>query len=144
MSATEPLLKLLDMNTAKLSREEAYVVEMELLTRTYGMLRDTLEVQHTPFLRLMRYKPEQVSHMIEDTFIRSLIMDIISTDEYSIEGIAHYTRVPIDVISDIAIGQHTSPSFELARKIIELHQTVRPKLYHEMIKKICVDWKLSS
>ena len=44
--------------------------------------------------------------------------------------------MPEEVIYEIAIGQNLDPSITLSRKIMGLHQSVRPKLYREMIKKI--------
>ena len=74
--------------------------------------------------------------MLEECLIKYIINDILSTEEYSLSGIAYYTNSPEDVIYEIAMGNNTNPSLFLSKKIIELHRSVRPYLYHELIKKV--------
>ncbi len=74
--------------------------------------------------------------MLENKFIRCLINDILSTEEYNLSGIAFYTGSTEDVIFELASGCNTNPTFLLSRKIIELHRLVRARLYDEIIKKI--------
>jgi len=77
--------------------------------------------------------------MLESELVRCIINDILSTEEYSLTGIAFYTRKPEDVIFEIASGNNTDPSASLLRKIIELHRSVRPSLYQQIIKKIIAE-----
>ncbi len=74
--------------------------------------------------------------MIEANFIRCIINDILSTEEYNLPGIAYYTDTPEDVIYEVAAGCNVRPTLLLARKIIELHRLVRPHLYREIMNKI--------
>lgn len=74
--------------------------------------------------------------MIDAGVIRFLINDIIATEEYSLEGVANYLRVPLDVVVDLVTGININPSLALSTKIIELHTTVRKTVYGEIIKKI--------
>ena len=73
---------------------------------------------------------------METNFLRHVIHDILSTEEYSLSGLAYYTRTPEDVLYDIATGKNTDPSASILRKIIELHRTIRPELYRVIIQKI--------
>ena len=76
--------------------------------------------------------------MLEANFIRCVINDILLTNEYTLQGIAYYTQTPEDVIYDIAVGNNQSPSFPLSRKIIEIHRTIKPDLYRNILKKIII------
>lgn len=98
-------------------------------------LKTIFKAQHSTYFRLIKL-PEKENTVIETDFIRLVINDILLSKEYSIEGIAYYTETPEDVICDIIIGQNTAPSFSLSRRIINLHRTVRPDLYQEIVKKV--------
>jgi hypothetical protein len=74
--------------------------------------------------------------MLEANFIKYLIRDILSTEEYSLTGIANYARIPEDVIYDLFTGFNKNPSSSLWNKVIELHSTVRSDLYQKLIAKI--------
>jgi hypothetical protein len=79
---------------------------------------------------------QQECFMQEEVLIRQMLQDILLTEEYDISGIACYTGYPEEVIYDITVGINNQPSFELARKIIALHSSVRPHYYHELLSKI--------
>lgn len=74
--------------------------------------------------------------MLEENFLQFVINDILSTKEYSLEGIAQYADISEEVIYDILTGSHKIPSLPLSRKIIELHKSVRQDLYSQIFKKI--------
>ena len=74
--------------------------------------------------------------MLEAKFIRLIIQTILSTDEYTLEGIANYTNTHEEVVHEIFCGQNPNPSAIFLRKLIELHRTVRRDLYQEITKKI--------
>ncbi len=74
--------------------------------------------------------------MIEAKFLLFVINDILDSEEYTLTGIANETQIPEEVISDIATSVNDSPSLYVSRKIIDLHRTVRPDFYREVVKKI--------
>lgn len=47
------------------------------------------------------------------------------------------------IITDLASGINTSPLLINLRILIELHRTVRPKLYHSIAKKILAELELN-
>jgi hypothetical protein len=81
-----------------------------------------------------------VNTMVEENFIVDVIKDLLISQEYSLEGIAHYTQTPEEVICDIAAGWNQSPSLQLSRKLISLHRLARPHLYREIMKKVVADY----
>jgi hypothetical protein len=74
--------------------------------------------------------------METNSTIRNLVNDLLSSNEYSIDGLATYTGYPEDVIYDIAAGMNNNPTLVSAIKIIELHIMCRQDLYIDIAKKI--------
>jgi hypothetical protein len=136
MTATELLCQLVGINPRQLSREQNILLEAELFTRVCDELREIYRVNNKDFFRTMKFTTEKEDAMLEANLIQCVINDILISEEYSLEGIACYTQIPEDVIYDIAAGCNITPSLPLSRKIIELHRTVRPNLYREILQKI--------
>jgi len=119
MAALEPLCRLLGINPEQLSREELIVIEAEL------------------FVRIIN---EMEKIMSEANVMKCVVNDLLATEEYSLSGIAFHTQIPEEVIFDVAAGHNESPSVTFWHRIIGLHKTVRPKLYHEIVKKIVSEY----
>src|SRR3990167_8166787 len=109
---------------------------MELFTRLYDGIKESIKTQYKEYLRLMKLNDDMENAMIEGNVIRCVLNDIISSEEYSLSGVACYTQSPEDVLYEIASGQNGNPSVVLARRIMGLHQTVRPEFYKDIISKI--------
>lgn len=140
MSAIEPLCHLAGINPNKLTKEESLLLEIELFARICEELKEAFKKQHKEYFRLMKLTTEKENTMLESKFVRLIIQDILSTGEYSLEGIAYYTNTHEDIIQETYIGKNTNPSAALLRKIIELHRTVRRDLYQTIMKKIAVEY----
>lgn len=67
-------------------------------------------------------------YMLDNKVIRVVIEEIIETGEYTLEGIANYSRLPIDVFIDIMCENHISPSLTLWSKVISLYVQVKPEI----------------
>lgn len=136
MPALEPLCHLAGINFHNLLKEERFILEADLFVYLHEELKETIKQQQKDYFRLLKINPKKENSMIEPNLIRCIINDILSTEEYSLPGIAYYTDFPEDIIFDIATGRNTNPSLLLAVKIIALHRSVRPKLYQGIFKKI--------
>lgn len=136
MAAMELLCHILEFNPCKISKEENQFLEAVLFSFLCEELKEIFRINYKEYFRLMKFNSEMEDNMLEANFMRCVINDILSTDEYSIQGIANYTQLPEEVIYDIALGCNTSPSLPLSRKIIELHKTLRPNLYRDILKKV--------
>jgi hypothetical protein len=68
--------------------------------------------------------------------LKIILNDILSTKEYTIEGIARYTNTHEDIINELASGLNRKPLAIFFRKIIELHKLVRKDLYQSISNKI--------
>lgn len=136
MSSTQPLCHSVGINSQKLSRNENILLEAKLFSCLCEELKNIFREQHKRYFDLLKFDRERENAMLEASFLRFLLNDILLTEEYSLAGIAYYTQIPEDVICDVMAGTNTVPSLPLGRKIIDLHRSVRPDLYRELIKKI--------
>lgn len=65
-----------------------------------------------------------------------LIYGIVETGEYTLEGIAYYTKIPFDVILDAACGNNTHLSITLWTKIVELYIQLKPDVSQILVDKL--------
>lgn len=140
MSATERLCKIIGVSPQKLSNEENILLEAELFARICEELKEIYKAQYRGYFRLMKCDAEAENAVMEEKFVRCVINDILSTEEYTLPGIACYTQTPEEVVYEVAMGLNTSPSATLLRKIIELHRSIRQDLYREIMKKMTTEY----
>lgn len=134
MASIQPLFLLLSVDLRKFSKEELIFLEAELFSRLCDEIEVIIMEKNRIYFEIIKLQKE--NEMIENKLIHFIIHDILSTQEYTLSGIAFYTNAPEDVIHDLASGRNPNPTFLLSRKIIELHRTVRQNLYQEIAKKI--------
>ena len=136
MSAIEPLCHLAKINRTNLSTEEYSLLEAELFIRICEELKEFFRNQHKNYFQLMRFNLEKENIMLEKNLGRLITNDILSTEEYNINGIANYSDTPPDVIQEIIDGRNLRPSATFLLRIIELHRLIRRDLYDAIIKKV--------
>jgi hypothetical protein len=136
MATVQALVHSLDIAGLKLSKEESALLEVELFARICEEFKEIIKSENKDYFRLLKLDSEKEKIMIETNFIRCMINDILKTEEYTLPGIAYYTDTPEEIIFEVATGQNTSPTFSLSQKIINLHRSVRPMLYHGIVNKI--------
>jgi hypothetical protein len=136
MPAVQPLCTLIGIDPTKLSQEENLLLEAQLFVDLWHELKEYLRQQYKNYFCTMKYNMEMEDGMLEDEFVRLIINDILSTGEYTTQGIAAYIDTHEDVVNELASGINTKPLAILTRKIIELHRSVRPELYRALGKKI--------
>lgn len=136
MPAMEPLCQMLGINSNELTKEENLILEAKLFTHICEELKEIIKAHYKGYFQLMKFNEDMENKMIEAEFLRCVINDILSTEEYSLPGIARYTNTPEDVIHEVIIGNNNNPSFYFSRRVIELHRAVRPDIYQAIIKKI--------
>lgn len=73
---------------------------------------------------------------MDNQIIQLIINGIIETGEYTLEGIAHYTRIPFDIIYDVACGINTPISITTWSKIAWLYTQVKPEIAKMLFKKL--------
>ncbi len=141
MSAIEPLYNLASIEFSNLlSKEEILFLEADFFRGICDELKKIFKEQLNNYFRLMKFTIEKENTMLEAYFIRLIINDILSTEEYTLEGIALYTDTHIDVVEEVLSGKNTNPSALFLRRLIELHRTIRRTLYLSIIKKITSEY----
>jgi hypothetical protein len=136
MPAMEPLYQLLKIKSLHLSPHQLFILEAEIFNSLYQALSTIFKLTFKEYFYLMKFNHDMENDMIEENFIRFIINDLVSTDAYSLAGIATYTHFPEEVIHEAAVGNNKNPSLKLCRKLIELHRSVKPHFYEEVVKKI--------
>jgi hypothetical protein len=136
MPATKLLCQIAGVNPCTLSQEENFMLEYVLFARLCEKLKEMYLHEYKNYFRIIKQSFGWDDTIMNVNFARCIINDIISSEEYSLAGIAYYTQTPEDVIVEIVAGINPDPTASLLRKIVELHSSIRPELYREMIKKI--------
>lgn len=94
------------------------------------------------FCELFHNKNQINKNLIEECYvmdskvIQFLIQSIVETGEYTLEGIAYYTRIPYDVVYDAACGMSNQFSITPWAKIVELYMQVKPNVTDILIDKL--------
>jgi hypothetical protein len=140
MDFTFYLLRLVRLDSRKLSRIERILLEIKLFTCISKELQELFKRRYENYLRLIKSNQTQEHSMLDINLPQEVINDILSTEEYSLSGIATHIRIPEEVLSDIASGLNTNPTFESSRKLFELHITVRRDLYDTILRKIISEY----
>lgn len=137
MPNIEILSQFLQNNFPKISKAESVFLEANIFVGIYENFSEMFRNQYKNYFKLI--KDVQENDMIESNFLRLLVNDILSTNEYTLEGIANFVRMPVDAILEIVSGINTNPSLMLATRIIKLHGDVRRDFYNGLMKKIIED-----
>lgn len=140
MAAIIPFFQLMRIDISNLSKQELLIVEAELFIRICEELKEVFRKEHKDYFCLMNTSKEKESSMLEAKFVSSIIQDILSTQEYNLQGIAKYTDFHEDVVVDVIVGKNVCPSSVFLKRIIELHRSVRSELYKRIMKKIAMQY----
>ncbi len=139
MAALELLCHFIGVDPRQFSKEENLILEAELYTRISNELWESFRSQYQDYFQLFKFNVEMENMVMEINFIRCLINDILKSEAYTLSGIAYYTQTPEEVIQDLIIGHKVSHVITFTRKLIELHKSIRPEIYQNIIKKITPD-----
>jgi len=136
MSRNQTWSEFYQISTYKMSQGEIAFLEMILFVALCEKLIMTYQKENRRYLYLLRSTSKKECKMIETHVVRFIINDIVSSEEYTLDGIAYYTNTPEDALHDLASGKNPSPSLSLCRKVIELHRTIKPELYKNLMNQI--------
>ena len=98
----EPLCHLMGINFRKLSKEEYLLLEADIFIRICEGLREFFGEQHKGYFHLMKFNLEKENTMLENNLVRLITNDVLSTKEYNLNGIAHYSltlrRISLSIV----------------------------------------------
>jgi hypothetical protein len=140
MAAIESLCSLMKINFRGLSKVEHIALEAELFRHVCLELKNYFKEQNKDYFELMNFTVEMEGNMLENNFTKLILKDILLTQEYTLEGLANYTGVHIDILHDVICGLNINPSAALLQRAIDLHRTVRSGFYHCIIQKVIAEY----
>lgn len=142
MSTLRPLYASFGTLPRKLSKLEKTILSAEFVVRICKEFKKKIKNDYKEYFRTINFPAELEEAMLDASYLRFVIKDILLTGEYTLAGIAYYTRTPEDVVYEIAAGCNTRPSALFLERIIELHQSVKPEFYQALLQKIVSDYSL--
>lgn len=140
MSAREPFCHLIGVDPETLSKEENILLEAELFVRVCHELIDIFKKEYLGYFHVMNFTSEMEHAMLETNLIRLIINDLLSTGEYTLQGIAYYADTHEDVLCELASGLNTKPLAICLLKVIELHRIARRDIYCSIGKKLASEY----
>lgn len=128
------------MSTMDLS-ESLFRFYLVNLSKKEKLLLETIFFIYLQQELILLYRAEENMEvpMVSSPVVRGLVNDLLLNNDYTVQGLAHYTGYPEDVIYDLASGLNLNPTLALSTKIIELHAIARRDLYSDLIKRIIVN-----
>lgn len=139
MSTTQPFCLLIGIHPGKLSKEESIFLEAALFSRICHELKDVFRKQYREYFQLMKFTLKMENAMLDANLLSLVLKDILSTEDYTLEGVANYTDTHEDVIREVVSGCNVRPSAILLQRSIDLHRVVRRELYQAISKKIVLE-----
>jgi len=136
MPTIQPISQLVKIRPQELTNEENMLLEIELFSWMLDEIEKAFTDKTHTETELVNFSDETENTMIDVNIIKYLINDILESDEYSIAGIAYYTRIPEDIIYEIAAGINDYISLGFSQRIIELHRFVRNDAYQDILNKL--------
>ncbi|OGT42364.1 MAG: hypothetical protein A3F13_07215 [Gammaproteobacteria bacterium RIFCSPHIGHO2_12_FULL_40_19] len=76
---------------------------------------------------------------MDSKVIQNIIHEILETGEYTLEGMAHHTRIPFDVIYDAACGVMAEFSITPWSRVVAIYLQVKPEISNQLM-----EWLLAS
>jgi hypothetical protein len=114
------------------SQNERKILKVFLLGRLHQLF---CEIFHN---KIQQYKTNSSMecYSMDSKIIQMLIEGIIETGEYTLEGIAHATRIPFDVIFDAASGASNQFSITPWARVVNLYTQVKPEIAQLVFNKL--------
>lgn len=113
-------------------KNERKILKAFLLGHLHQLFCDLFQHQ----MSCNQYNFSMECYAMDSKIIQLLIQGIVETGEYTLEGIAYYTRIPFDVIYDAACGISNHFSITPWAKIVDLYIQVKPDVAQVLVDKL--------
>lgn len=113
-------------------KNERKVTKVLLLARFYQLFSELSQNR----MHCNQFDSSMEYYMMDNKIIQLLIQGIVETGEYTLEGIACYTRIPFDVIYDAASGIRNHLSVAPWARIANLYIQVNPDIVQALINDL--------
>lgn len=125
----------LSSTTNSLNKNEKKLLKVFLVTHLQKFFC-SLYHKNFQFYLGKNYELTTESYEMDGKIIETLISEIVKTGEYTLEGIATYTKIPLDIIIDAACGTCHQLSVTPWTRIVDLFMQVRPDITKAVFEKL--------
>lgn len=130
MPTMDMLSFVLNLDTEKLGKEGREVLE----SLTFSFFYEQITIY---FISKSNQESRRKCNSLSDAKLTALIIkDILECKTYTLEGIANYARLPINIVTELTTGKKRSIAQSTMKKIISLHGLTRPELYRIFFEKL--------
>ena len=105
-----------------------YLPSQELIYCLYQRVKQCLSDYPKDFLQTQYDELFAEHYKMERDIFTWMVREILHSGEYTLEEIAHYIHLPIDLLSDAAMGLQKDISMTLWIKIADLFLQVKDKI----------------
>jgi len=120
-------------NALKFSiKNERKILKAFLLSRLHKLFCEIFQNK----IQTCKINSSMECYTVDSKIIQLLIQGIVETGEYTLEGIAHVTRIPFDVIFDAACGNNNQFSITPWARIVDLYTQVKPEVAQLLFNKL--------
>ena len=114
------------------AKNERKILKAFLLGRLYQLFCELFQNK----MQCNQNNSSMECYTMDSKIIQLLIQGIVETGEYTLEGIAFYTRIPFDVIYDAACGINNQFSITPWARIVGLYMQVKPDIAQVLIDRL--------
>jgi hypothetical protein len=75
---------------------------------------------------------------MDNRILQAIISELISAGAYTFEGLARYTKLPIEILIETACGKTNNLSFTLWSRVLELYLHLKPELTRLLYQRLYV------
>ncbi|OGT58632.1 MAG: hypothetical protein A3F43_01490 [Gammaproteobacteria bacterium RIFCSPHIGHO2_12_FULL_42_10] len=84
----------------------------------------------------LHYHPITEHYFMDNKIIQLVIRGILEGGEYSLSGIAYYTRIPFDIVLDAACGNSHDLSITAWTRIVDMYMRAKPGVSKMLLERL--------
>lgn len=119
------------------SKTEKRLLKIFLITHLHKFLCNLYHKKFQYFLG-KNFELTTETYAMDGKIIETLLNEIVRTGEYTLEGIATYTKIPLDIIVDATCGITHQLSMTWTR-VVDLYMQVRPDVSKSFYEKLIAE-----
>jgi len=75
-------------------------------------------------------------YAVDSKILQLVIQEMVTTGEYTLEGIAYYTQIPLDVVLDAACGINKQLAITPWLRIVKLYIQMKPEILSTLTNRL--------
>ena len=121
-------------NSNQFDKNEKKILKALLISRLHKLFSELFVTT----IKNYQHNISMECYNMDSKMIQLFIEGIVNSGEYTLEGIAHHTRIPFDVILDAACGNSNQFSITPWARIVDLYIQVRPEIAKILFEKFLI------